>query len=268
MTGCLFIRSSHLPITDHPMAQVLQSRPMPTQSPLQRVSSAANLDWRSVARLIDHTLLRADTTRQQVARLCAEAAHFGFAAVFVHPSYVAQAVMALHLTPVKVGTPVGFPLGAALTSVKRFETAEALRLGADEIDMVLNIGALKSGDRALVENDIRGVAEVAHRAGGIVKVILETALLTRDEKVLACELAVSAGADFVKTSTGYAAGGATVDDIALLRSVVGERAGVKAAGGICTAAHVAAMLNAGADRIGTSSAVQIMLELGAPPFQQ
>jgi deoxyribose-phosphate aldolase len=241
---------------------------MSTRSPVQRVSSAVDLDWRSVARLIDHTLLRADTTRQQVARLCAEAAHFGFAAVFVHPSYLAQAVAALHLTPVKVGTPVGFPLGAALTSVKRFETAEAIRLGADEIDMVLNVGALKSGDRVLVENDIRSVAEIAHRAGTILKVILETALLTRDEKVLACELAVSGGADFVKTSTGHAAGGATVEDIALMRSLVGARAGVKASGGIRTAADVAAMLNAGADRIGTSSAVQIMVELGASPLQQ
>lgn len=236
--------------------------PSPVASP------AANLDWRSVARLIDHTLLRADTTRQQVARLCAEAAHFGFATVFVHPSHLAQAVAALHLTPVKVGTPVGFPLGAALTSVKRFETAEAIRLGADEIDMVLNIGALKSGDRALVENDIRSVAEIAHRAGAILKAILETVLLNREEKVLACELAVFAGADFVKTSTGYAGGGATVEDIALMRQAVGERAGVKAAGGIRTAAHVAAMLGAGADRIGTSSGVAIMLELGAPPPKQ
>ncbi|HEV8522977.1 MAG TPA: deoxyribose-phosphate aldolase [Terriglobales bacterium] len=241
---------------------------MSTHSPVQRASSAVDLDWRSVARLIDHTLLRADTTRQQVAQLCAEATHFGFAAVFAHPTYLAQAVAALHLAPVKVGTTVGFPLGAALTTVKRFESAEAVRLGADEIDMVLNVGALKSGDRVLVESDIRSVAEIAHRAGAILKVILETALLTRDEKVLACELAVSAGADFVKTSTGFAGGGATVEDIALMRTVVGERAGVKASGGIRTAADVAAMLNAGADRLGTSSGVAIMLELGAPPLKQ
>ncbi len=228
-----------------------------------QTKSAASLDWRTVATRIDHTLLRADATREDVARLCAEAARFGFAAVFVHPTYLAQAVTALRLTPVKVGTPVGFPLGAALTTVKRFEASEALRLGADEIDMVLNIGALKSGDRQRAEADIRGVVEVAHRAGAILKVILEVALLTRDEKIAACELAVAAGADFVKTSTGYASGGATVEDVALMRSVVGNRAGVKAAGGIRSAANVAAMLAAGADRIGTSTAVQIMRELGA-----
>ncbi len=227
-----------------------------------QTTSAASLDWRSVAARIDHTLLRADTTSDHVARLCDEAARFGFAAVFVHPVYVAQAVAALRLTPVKVGTPVGFPLGAALTTVKRFEASEALRLGADEIDMVLNIAALKSGDHARAEADIRGVVEVAHRVGATVKVILETALLTRDEKIAACELAVTAGADFVKTSTGYACGGATVEDVVLMRGVVGNRAGVKAAGGIRSAAEVAAMLEAGADRIGTSTAVQIMGELG------
>jgi deoxyribose-phosphate aldolase len=227
-----------------------------------QTTTAPSLDWRSVAARIDHTLLRADATRDDVARLCAEAAHFGFAAVIVHSTYVAQAVAALRPTPVKVGTPVGFPLGAALTTVKRFEASEALRLGADEIDMVLNIAALKSGDHARAEADIRGVVEVAHRAGAIVKVILEAALLTSDEKIAACELAVAAGADFVKTSTGYARGGATVEDITLMRSVVGNRAGVKAAGGIRLASEVAAMLSAGADRIGTSKAVDIMRELG------
>ncbi len=227
-----------------------------------QTTTAPSLDWRSVAARIDHTLLRADATRDDVARLCAEAAHFGFAAVLVHPTYLSQAVAALRPTPVKVGTPVGFPLGAALTTVKRFEASEALRLGADEIDMVLNIAALKSGDRARVEADIRGVVEVAHRAGAIVKVILEAALLARDEKIAACELAVAAGADFVKTATGYARGGATVEDITLMRSVVGTRAGVKAAGGIRSASDVAAMLAAGADRIGSSTAVEIMRELG------
>lgn len=222
------------------------------------------LDPRSVARFIDHTLLRADCTRDDVLRLCREAAHYGFTTVFVPPTYVAVAAVELHPTPVKVGTPVGFPLGAALTTVKRFEAAEALRLGADELDMVLNIGALKSGDRGRVAADIRGVVEVAHAAGAILKVILETALLTDDEKATACELAVSAGADFVKTSTGHAGGGATVEDVRLMRRVVGTRCGVKAAGGIRTAAQLAAMLEAGADRIGTSAGVAIMQELGAP----
>lgn len=228
------------------------------------VPDLQTMTWQSVARLIDSTLLRADTSRAQVDRLCAEAAHYGFAGVFVHPSYIALAVSLLHNTPVKVGTPVGFPLGGALTTVKRFETSEAIRLGADEIDMVMNIGALKSGNRGVVQADIAGVVAVAHPAGAIVKVILETALLTIEEKLAACELAVAAGADFVKTSTGHAGGGATVDDVALMRGVVGSRAGVKAAGGIRTAADVGRMLAAGADRIGTSAAAAIMDELSAP----
>jgi deoxyribose-phosphate aldolase len=231
-----------------------------------QVSPASALTWQKVASLIDHTLLRADATRDDVRRLCEEAAHFSFATVFVHPAYLAAAVARLRLTPVKVGTPVGFPLGAALTTVKRFEAAEALRLGADELDMVINIGALKSGDYARVAEDIRGVVEVAHRAGAIFKVILETALLNEEQKRVACELAVEAEADFVKTSTGHAGGGATVEDVALMRRVVGQRCGVKAAGGIRTAAQLGAMLAAGADRIGTSVGVKIMDELGAPPL--
>ncbi len=223
--------------------------------------------WQEVAHVIDSTLLRADTSRAQVVHLCEEAAHFGFASVFVHPSYVALAVNLLRNTPVKVGTPVGFPLGAALTTVKRFEAREALRLGADELDMVMNIGALKSGNRGVVQADVSGVVDIAHEAGAVVKVILETSLLTLEEKIAACELAVAARADFVKTSTGDATGGATVDDVALMRGVVGSRAGVKAAGGIRTAGDVARMLAAGADRIGTSTAAAIMAELGAPAFK-
>jgi deoxyribose-phosphate aldolase len=232
-----------------------------------QVPQTRSLTWQEVARVIDSTLLRADTSRAQVVHLCEEAAHFGFASVFVHPSYVALAVSILHNTPVKVGTPVGFPLGAALTTVKRFETREALRLGADEIDMVMNIGALKSGNRGVAHADIAGVVDIAHDAGAIVKVILETALLTIEEKLAACEVAVAARADFVKTSTGYANGGATADDVALMRGVVGSRAGVKAAGGIRTASDVARMLAAGADRIGTSTAASIMGELSAPAFK-
>ncbi len=221
-------------------------------------------DWRAIARVIDHTLLRPEATRAQIIRVCEEAVHFGFNAVFVHPSYVAVAGKILRDTPVKVGTPIGFPQGATLTTVKRFEALEALRLGAHELDMVLNIGALKSGCAEFVGSDICAVVEVAHDAGAIVKVILETCLLTRDEKIQACELAVAAGADFVKTSTGLAGGGATVDDVKLMRSVVGKRTGVKASGGIRRAAELQAMLEASANRIGTSSGVAIMAELGAP----
>jgi deoxyribose-phosphate aldolase len=220
-------------------------------------------DWRVVAGLIDHTLLRPEATREQVAALCQEAAAYGFATAFVHPAYVAQAVALLRGANVRVGSPVGFPFGANLTSIKRAEAEAALRLGVHELDMVLNVGALKSRERELVENDIRGVVEVAHGGGALLKVILETALLTMEEKILACQIAVSAGADFVKTCTGFNGGGATVEDIALMRGVVGERAGVKASGGVRTAAQLAAMVQAGASRIGTSAGVQIVKEIGA-----
>ncbi len=223
-------------------------------------------DWRAVAGVIDHTVLKPDASPRQVEQLCHEAAHYDFAAVCVSPWHVAQAVSLLRTTPVKIACVVGFPHGATLTSVKRFEALQTLRLGADELDMVQNIGALKAGDHARVETDIRAVVEVAHANGALLKVILENALLTRDEKVLACELALAAGADFVKTSTGFAAGGATAADVRLMRSIVGHRAGVKAAGGIRTAADVAALLAAGADRIGASASVAIMKELGAPGF--
>ena len=229
-------------------------------------TAPAQSTWLSIAQRIDHTLLRPDATRPQILRLCQEAIHFHFNAVFVHPSYVAAAAAMLRDSEVKVGTPIGFPQGATLTTVKRFEALETLRLGAQELDMVLNIGALKSGCDEFVGSDICSVAEAAHDAGAILKVIFETCLLTREEKIKACELSVAAGADFVKTSTGLAGGGATVEDVKLMRSVVGNRAGVKAAGGIRTAAEVQAMLDAGANRIGTSSGVAIMRELGAPDF--
>ena len=162
-----------------------------------------------------------------------------------------------------VGTPIGFSLGATLTTVKKFEAHEVLRLGAGELDMVMNVAALKSGERDFVQNDIRAIVEVAHEAEVILKVILETPLLTHEEKIVACELSVAAGADFVKTATGLF-GGATVEDIALMRSVVGDRARVKASGGVRTAKDLAAMVQAGADRIGTSSGVNMMRDLGAP----
>lgn len=238
---------------------------------MSRVSTASRpqtsipqQSWQQIGALIDHTLLRPDAARGQIVRLCEEAAHFGFNAVFVHPSYVAVAAAILRDTQVKVGTPIGFPQGATLTTVKRFETLEALRLGAEELDMVLNIGALKSGCTEFVGSDICSVTEVAHDAGAIVKVILETCLLTREEKIQACELSLAAGADFVKTSTGLAGGGATVEDVKLMRSIVGSRAGVKASGGIRNSAEMSAMIEAGANRIGTSAGVAILRELGAP----
>jgi deoxyribose-phosphate aldolase len=221
-------------------------------------------EWQAAAWCIDHTLLRPEATRAQIVQLCHEAAQYGFACVMVNPTWVSLCARRLRGTPVKTGTVIGFPLGASLTTTKLLEAQECLRLGADELDMVIDIGALKSGEHALVETEIRTLAETCHQAGAILKAILECALLTTQEKEIACQLAVGAGADFVKTSTGFSAGGATVEDVALMRRVVGSRCGVKAAGGVRTAADFAALLKAGADRIGTSSSVSIMRELGAP----
>jgi deoxyribose-phosphate aldolase len=223
--------------------------------------NSANLGWPDLARMIDHTNLRPESTPKQIVRLCQEGREFGFAAVAVHPCYVSLAVAQLQGSAVKVATVAGFPLGADLTCAKCFEAEETLRLGAAEIDMVLNIGALKSGDRDAVLADIRSVVEVAHAHSGLLKVILETGLLTDDEKKAACEISVQAKADFVKTSTGFLGGGATVADVALMRRVVGNAAGVKASGGIRTLADAEAMIAAGASRIGTSSGVSIIREL-------
>jgi deoxyribose-phosphate aldolase len=217
-----------------------------------------------LASMIDQTNLRPEATPDQIIRLCQEAREFRFAAAVVNPAYVELASSELTGSDVKVASVVGFPLGATLSSVKRFEAGEALKLGAGEIDMVLNLGALKSGNRALVESDIRSVEEVTHERGGLLKVILETGLLSEDEKKLACELSASAGADFVKTSTGFLGGGATVADVRLMRRIVGPNLGVKASGGIRTAADAKAMIEAGANRIGTSSGVKIMEELREP----
>ena len=208
--------------------------------------------------MIDHTNLRPEATHDQIIQLCQQAVQFRFAAVVVNPCYVRLAASQVKNSEVKVATVVGFPLGATLSEVKQLEAAEALRLGAQEIDMVLSIGALKSGDHAQVLSDIRQVAEVGHAGGAILKVILETVLLTDDEKRTACQLCVEAQADFVKTSTGFLGGGATVADIALMRSVVGSDLGVKASGGIRTRADAIAMIEAGANRIGTSSGVAII----------
>ena len=217
-----------------------------------------------MASLIDHTLLSSGGLQRDVISLCVDAKRYGFYSVMVNPAWVALAVAQLHGTTVKVGTVVGFPLGANLTVTKLAEAEAAAQNGAHDLDMVINVGALKSGDRVLVQTEIRSLAKMAHAHGAILKVILENALLTQEEKILACALAAEAGADFVKTSTGFAASGATAADVALMRGVVGHDIGVKAAGGIRTAAQLAEMVDAGANRIGASASVAIVREFGAP----
>jgi len=212
----------------------------------------------NLARFIDHTLLKPEATAQQVEKLCQEAKTYGFASVCINPSDVKLATELMRGSAVKVCTVVGFPLGATLALVKVFEAEQAINNGATEIDMVINIGALKSGNVSLVEQDIATVVKTCHQHGAICKVIIETALLTDDEKVRVCQLAKQANADFVKTSTGFSTGGATVADVALMRRTVGTEMGVKASGGIKTLADAQAMLDAGASRLGTSAGVQIM----------
>ncbi len=215
--------------------------------------------WKDVASIIDHTNLRPEATPDQIVRLCEEAHEFGFASVMVNPCYIRLACSHLQGSQVAVGAVVGFPLGATITSVKVFEAEESLKLGAREIDMVMNIGGLKAGERNRVLADILGVAEVVHAQDGLLKVILETGLLTHDEKLLACQLSEQAQADFVKTSTGFLGGNATVEDVALMRRAV--KIGVKASGGIRAASEAKAMIEAGASRLGTSSGVKIVREL-------
>ncbi|MBI5879871.1 MAG: deoxyribose-phosphate aldolase [Chloroflexi bacterium] len=221
-------------------------------------------DPSQVAHLIDHTLLKPEATEDQIAQLCYEARKFNFVAVCVNPNWVALCKQLLRGTPVKIATVVGFPLGAHAAETKVFETAQAAKDGADEIDMVINIGALKSGDLDVVERDVHAVVEVAHALGAIVKVIIEAALLTDDEKVQACVLSKAAGADFVKTSTGFGPGGATAHDVALMRKTVGGELGIKAAGGIRDLKQVDEMVAAGATRIGASAGVKIMQEAAGP----
>lgn len=212
----------------------------------------------SIASLIDHTLLRADATQADIKRVCAEARQFGFASVCVNPYWVPLVAMELANSPVKVCTVVGFPLGATSTDAKRGETEKALAAGAQEIDMVINIGELKGGNHEAVKSDIKAVVEAAHAKGAIVKVILETSLLNDSEKAIASTLSKLAGADFVKTSTGFSTGGATAADIALMRSIVGPDLGVKASGGIRSLDDLKTMAAAGATRIGASASVKIM----------
>lgn len=215
----------------------------------------------ALAAVFDHTLLKADATREQVVQLCEEAADHGFACAMVNPTWVSTAHTVLAGSGVPVGSVLGFPLGASLSVTKREEAVELVKLGVHDLDMVLNIGMLKSNMNERVIQDIRGVVEVARDAGAIVKVILETCLLNVEEKLRASELAIAAGADFLKTSTGFSTGGATPQDVALLRGVAGSRCGVKASGGIRTLADTRAMLEAGANRIGASASVKIVREL-------
>ncbi|MGA3009110.1 MAG: deoxyribose-phosphate aldolase [Terracidiphilus sp.] len=226
-------------------------------------AAATLANWHSLAAVIDHTLLKPDATRDQVESLCDEAMRYRFACAMVNPVWASTAVGVLSGTGVPVGVVIGFPLGASLVSTLRQESEALLRLGARELDMVIPIGLLKSGNHLAVQNTIHTVATVVHDHGALVKVILETALLNVEEKLRGSELAILAGADFIKTSTGFASSGATPADVALMRGVAGNRCGVKAAGGIRTLANVKALLEAGATRIGASASVAIVRELGA-----
>jgi len=212
---------------------------------------------KEIAKMIDHTLLKAEATKDQIEQLCAEAKEYQFASVCVNPTWVAYASELLKGTGVDVCTVIGFPLGANTPETKAFETTNAIENGATEVDMVINIGALKNGDDSLVERDIQAVVNAA-KGKALTKVIIETSLLTEEEKVRACKLAVSAGTDFVKTSTGFSTGGATVDDIALMRKTVGPTIGVKASGGVRNAEDAKNMIDAGATRIGASSGIAIV----------
>ena len=214
-----------------------------------------------MAGLIDHTLLRADARSEEVEQLCAEALQYGFASVCVNPTHVALVAERLASSPVLTCAVVGFPLGATTTGQKVFETEQVVQAGAQEVDMVINIGALKDGDLQFVEQDIAEVVQAAHAGHASCKVIIETVLLSDTEKVQACELSKRAGADFVKTSTGFSTSGATTADVALMRETVGAGLGVKASGGVRTAAKALAMVNAGANRIGSTKSVAIMDEL-------
>ena len=215
---------------------------------------------RDIAQFIDHTLLKADATEKQIIQLCLEAKENSFAAVCVNPYYVNLASMLLDGTKVKIATVIGFPLGANSYKVKAYEALEAFKAGADEIDMVINIGALKDNQKDIVQKEIQEVVDVAKNQSSekIVKVIIETALLTDEEKTRACEIILKTGAHFVKTSTGFSSGGATIQDIKLLKSIVRDQVLIKASGGIKNYETALAMLEAGANRIGTSSGVEIV----------
>lgn len=222
------------------------------------IPSDIRITAQDLARYIDHTLLKPDATYAQIAQLCEEARQYGFATVCVNPVHVRLCAQSLRGSGVGVCSVIGFPLGATPTKVKCYETQQAISDGATEIDMVINIGALKSKDYDLVREDIAAVVRTCHNSGAICKVIIEAALLTDDEKIKACQLAKEAGADYVKTSTGFGPGGATLHDVMLMRQTVGPDMGIKAAGGIRTYQDAVAMLKAGATRIGASASLKIM----------
>jgi deoxyribose-phosphate aldolase len=224
----------------------------------QIATAPAQADWKNLAAVIDHTLLKPESTSAEVEQLCRESVEYGFTCVMLHPTHIALAASLLAGTRVNIGCVVGFPFGANTTAVKRFEALDAIRLGAREIDMVMNIAALKSGDRARVQADMQGMVQIVHENGAVLKITIETALLSLEEKILACQLALAAGADFVKSSTGFSHAGAVPADISLMRGVVGNKLGVKAAGGIRTFEDTQLMIDAGANRIGTSSGVAIV----------
>jgi deoxyribose-phosphate aldolase len=232
------------------------------QSGADRISTGIGLEENTfdpdLARMIDHTLLRPDATQKEIEKLCAEAKQYRFASVCINPSNVKLCAELLRDTDVKVCTVIGFPLGATSSAAKTFETDRAIKDGAREVDMVINVGMLKSGEYKYVEEDILSVVSAAHSFGVLTKVIIETGLLTDEEKVKACMLAKHAGADFVKTSTGFVKGGATVGDIALMRKVVGPELGVKASGGVRSQEDALALIASGADRIGASASVKIV----------
>jgi deoxyribose-phosphate aldolase len=220
----------------------------------------------NLAQMIDHTLLKPEATLQEIENLCVEAKHYGFASVCINPAYVKLCADLLRNSSVKVCSVIGFPLGATSSAAKAFETERAIKHGASEVDMVINIGMLKSGEYDYVEHDILAVVDAAHRLNVLVKAIIETGLLNDDEKIKACALAKHAGADFVKTSTGFVKGGATVEDIALMRKVVGPELGVKASGGVRSKKQALALLASGATRIGSSASIKIITgeEIASP----
>jgi deoxyribose-phosphate aldolase len=213
------------------------------------------------ARMIDHTLLKNAAIRKDIELLCAQSLEYGFASICVHPYYVGMCSSILHKSSTKVCTVIGFPHGMHRTGVKIAETMQAIHDGAQEIDMVIQVGALIDGDKDIVWNDIRSVADTAHQSGAVVKAIIETSVLNEEQKISACEIVSDAGADFIKTSTGFAGGGATIEDIILLRKYVDSDIQVKASGGIRTLEQALAMIQAGATRIGTSSGIAMMNEL-------
>jgi len=245
------------PLSSHDFAQRVQPVLSAGADRLASTLGIAPTD-KSLAHTIDHTLLKPDATQDQIAQLCFEARKYGFASVCVNSTHVKLCADLLKGSGVPVCTTIGFPLGATPTDVKVFEAQQAIRDGASELDMVINVGALKSRDYELVRGDIAAVARACHAGNAILKVIIEATFLTDEEKVIACQLAKVAGADFVKTSTGFGPSGATPEDVALMRRVVGPSMGVKAAGGIRTYADAQKMIAAGASRIGASASVKII----------